>query len=57
MVFYCVDLISVNSFTIAKFVLTSVPANVHYPKRLSPLYVAVSYFSFKRKRQCLLIKL
>ena len=57
MVFYRVDLISVYSFTIAKFVLNSVPGSFHDRKRLSPLYVAVSYFSFKRKRQCLLIKL
>ena len=57
MVSYRVDLISVYSFTIAKFVLNSVPASFHDRKRLSPLYVAVSYFSFKRKRQCLLIKL
>ena len=49
MVFYRVDLISVYSFTIAKFVLNSVPASFHDPKRLSPLYVAflISHLNVK----------
>ena len=53
MVSYCVDLTSVYSIIVGKFILTSVSASVIISvllfKRLSPLYVAISYFSFKQK--------
>ena len=61
MVSYYVNLTSVYSITVGKFLLTSVSASVYYSvllfKRLSPLYVAISHFSFKHKRQCLLFGL
>ena len=47
MVSYCVDLTSVYSITVGKFALTSVSESFSISvllfKRLSPLYVAISY--------------
>ena len=60
MVSYCVDLMSVYSITVGKFVLLRLQVfiiSVLLFKRLYPLYVAISYFSFKHKRQRLLFGL
>ena len=60
MVSYCVDLTSVYSIIVAKFVLMRMQVfiiSVLLFIRLSPLYVAISYFSFKHKRQRLLFGL
>ena len=54
-------LTSVYGITVSKFVVTFVFASVYYSfllfKMLSPLYVAISYFSFKHKSQRLLFGL
>ena len=60
MVSYCADLTSVYSIIVGKFVLTSLQVfiiPVLLFKRLSPLYVAISYFAFKHERQRLLFGL
>ena len=62
MVFYCADLTLVYSFTIGKFVFTSMSASVCFSSFVLKVasficYAPISYLSFKHKRQCLLLGL